>query len=202
MTTTGLTDFSIFAVANQNAYAPALKIPGPGNLEKECVLEFLLQNPAGAAVLDSNGNTSFQQSCADGDPSCDFDSVANQCTFRAAVCLNVVDANLPSCLSVQAIGLEVKSPSAKNALNPNKPGDDLNRAALLGVSDLDGPLVLPDTRDNDCAPVDLVVPMKVTSGGPKATKKTIKLKASVIQDGADPSKVTKDSDKLKLTCNP
>ena len=86
---------------------------------------------------------------------------------------------------------------------PNKPGDDLNRAALLAVADADGPLVLLDAIDNDCAPVDLVVPMKLGPSGAQSTTKKIKVRAGVQQSvPGKPTKVKKDADVLKLTCNP
>jgi hypothetical protein len=203
VTTTGLTDFSIFAVVNQAEYAPALRIPGQGKQGIECGLEFLMSNPAGAAVVDKYGHTSFKQSCQDGDASCDFDNVAGQCTFQMAMCLNVVDSQLPACNSISVSELLVKKPSVNDALNPNKPGDNLNRPALLALFDADGPLVIPDSRDNDCAPVDLVVPMKVGPLGFKSTLKMLKVRATFTQIGSNalPTEV-KDSDVLKLTCNP
>lgn len=202
VTATGLTDFSIFAVVNPTAYEPALSIPGKGKATLECGLEFLMSNPAGAAVLDANGNPSFKQSCTDGDPMCDFDAVAGQCTFQMALCLNVVDTRFPDCISDRVTKVDVLKPSANDAINPNKPGDDLNRAALLSVAD-DGPLALPDGIDNDCAPFNAVVVQKVGSGGPQSTTKKIKVKASVQQTfPGSPTKVKKDSDVLKLTCNP
>ncbi len=201
--TATVTDFSIFGVVNLAEYEPALSIPGPGKKSLECGLEFLMTNPAGASVLDKNGNPSFKQSCTDGDPTCDFDAVADQCTFRMAACLNVVDSRFPECLSDRVVAWEVLKPSANDAVNPNKPGDNLNRAALLAVADADGPLVMPDAIDNDCAPFDLVVPLKIGASGPQTTTKKIKVRASVQQTfPGKPTKVKKDADVLKLTCNP
>lgn len=199
VSTVGLTDFSIFAVVNTAEYAPALRIPGQGKQTRECALEWLMSNPAGAVAVDKYGHTSFKQSCTDGDPSCDFDGAADgTCTFQMAMCLNVVDTQLPSCLSDRVSAIEVLKPSAHDALNPNKPGDDLNRAALLATFDADGPLVIPDSRDSDCAPVNLVVPMKIGPMGPKSTRKNLRVRATYSLNG----KVIKDADVLKLTCNP
>ena len=79
-----------------------------------------------------------------------------------------------------------------------------SRAALLALTDADGPLVLPDTTNNDCAPVSLVVPMKVGPAGPNSTTKKIKVRATVQQTlvVGKPVKINKDADVLKLTCNP
>lgn len=199
VSTTGLTHFSIFAVVNSTAFVRALQIPGQGKQTVECGVEFLLSDPAGAALVDKLGHTSFKQSCTDGDPSCDFDNVPGQCTFQAALCLNVVDADFPACTSKGVTVLEVLKPSVHDALNPNKPGDDLNRAALLALSDADGPILIPDSRSSDCAQVNLVVPMKIGSGGPKSTRKIVKVSAT-FSSAVSPK--IKDSDTLKLTCNP
>jgi pimeloyl-ACP methyl ester carboxylesterase len=202
LTAIGLTHFSIFAALNPGIYAPALSIPGTGNDTKECALEYLLSDPAGAAVLDRNGNPSFKQSCTDGDPTCDFDNVVGQCTFHAALCVNVVDTRFPNCTADKTNVIEVSKPSVSDAANPNKPGDNTNRAALLATFDADGPIVLPDSKDNDCAPVDLIVPLKTGSSGFRITTKRIKVRATTQQTGTHGPVIIKDSDVLKLTCNP
>ncbi len=203
VTTTGLTDFSIFAVVNPTLYAAPLLIPGPGSYKSECAIEFMLSNPAGAAVVDKNGNPAFKQSCTDGDPSCDFDDVPGQCTFQAALCVNNVDPRLPSCSTESLTAFVVKTPSEKDALNPSKPGDDLNRAALLATVDADGPITIPDNRDNDCAPFNVVVVQKTGSSGPKKTTKKVKVQGTFIQQlpGSAPKR-KKETDQLKLTCYP
>ncbi len=198
VTTTGLTHFSIFAVVNTTDYAPALQIPGQGKPKIECALEWLMSNATSPTVLDKHGNPSFKQACTDGDPSCDFDDIPGQCTFQMALCVNVVDTRLPLCSSDTVNAIEVLRPSAKDAINPNKPGDGAIRAALLGTFDADGPILLPDSRDNDCALFDLTVPMKVGPLGPKSTRKLAKVRATYTSGG----KIVKDSDVLKLTCNP
>jgi hypothetical protein len=202
LTVTGLTHFSIFAAVNPGIYAPALSIPGSGNLKKECALEFVLSNPGGAAVLDRNGNPGLKQSCNDGDPTCDFDNTVGQCTFHASLCVNVVDTRLPECTAEVTNAIDVSKPSVSDAGNPNKPGDNLNRAALLATFDADGPIVLPDSKDNDCAPVDLVVPMKLGPSGYKVTFKKVKVRATTMQTGSHGPVRIRDSDVLKLTCNP
>ncbi len=198
VSTTGLTHFSIFAVLNTAEYAPALRIPGQGKQTVECALEWLMTNPGGATALDKFGHTSFKQSCTDGDPSCDFDNVPGQCTFQMAMCLNNVDTTLAACNVDRTSAIDVLKPSANDALNPLKPGDDLNRAALLATFDADGPLVLPDSRDNDCAPVNIVVVQKVGPMGPKSTRKILKIRSTYFLNNTR----IKDSDVLKLTCNP
>jgi hypothetical protein len=198
VSTTGLTHFSIFAVVNPTTYGPALQIPGQGKQKIECALEWLMSNPAGAAVMDKFGNPSFKQACTDGDPSCDFDNTPGQCTFQMQLCVNMVDSRLPQCTSDTINSIEVLKPSAKDAINVNKPGEGAIRAALLSTFDADGPILLPDSRDNDCALFNLTIPMKVGAMGPKSTRKTIKVRATFLQGG----QIEKDTDVLKLTCNP
>jgi pimeloyl-ACP methyl ester carboxylesterase len=202
VTATGLSSFSIFGVVNPALYAPSLSIMGGGSGKIDCGLEFQMAAPT-TVTLDKNGNPSPKQSCTDGDPSCDFDAIPGQCTFKLAACINNVDSRLPLCSSLSTVAFTIKAPSEKDTLNPNKPGDAANRAALLAILDDDGPIVLPDGRDNNCAPFDAVVIMKVGSGGPKATTKSLKFQSAFTQaDQNAKIKVKKDSDALKLTCIP
>jgi pimeloyl-ACP methyl ester carboxylesterase len=195
---TGLTSFSIFGLVNPTRYAPSISILGGGSAKSDCALEFqMAANPA-SVTLDKNGNPSPKQRCTDGDSTCDFDNVPGQCTFHLAMCLNVVDTRTPECTSNATTSVLIKAPSAKDALNPKKPGDDLNRAQLLTLFDDDGPFLFPDGRDNDCATFDAVVVMKPG----KATKKTLKFQGITTQTISGKTKVVKDSDNLQLTCAP
>lgn len=199
VSTTGLTSFGIYGVVNPARYAPSLSILGGGSDKIDCGLEFqMAANPANVK-LDKNGNPGPKQSCTDGDPTCDFDAVAGQCTLHLAMCLNVVDTRIPACSVDATTAVIVKAPSAKDALGPKRPFDDVNRAALLALMDADGPILFPDGRDNDCAFFNLVVP----TSGAKAGTKTLKFQSVFSQtDANDNVKTKKDSDALKLTCNP
>ena len=178
--------------------AAAIVVGGGGSAKSDCVLEFqMAANPA-SITLDKNGNPSPKQRCTDGDPACDFDNVPGQCTFRLAACINVVDTRTPECSSNAVTAFIVKAPSAKDALNPNKPGDAANRAALLSLTDDDGPFRLPDGSPNNCASFDEIVVMKPG----KATKKTIKFQVVTSQTISGKTKTVKDSDNLQLTCAP
>jgi hypothetical protein len=202
VSTTGITSFGIYGVVNPGVYFPSASILGGGSPKSDCGLEFqLAANPADL-VLDKNGNPSPKQRCNDGDPACDFDAIPGQCTFHMAACINVVDTRTPDCDARSTTSFVVKSPSEKDTTNPNKPGAAANRAALLALLDDDGPFVLPDARDNNCAPFDAVVVMKQTSQGPKATTTTFKFQSSFRSLVNDKPKVLKDSDALKLTCIP
>lgn len=199
---TGITSFSVFGVVNPGLYGPSASILGGGSAKSDCGLEFQMAADPADVVLDKNGNPSPKQSCHDGDPTCDFDAIAGQCTFHLAACLNVVDTRTPECDSIATQSFTIKSPSAKDATNPNKPGAAANRAALLSLLDDDGPFVLPDGRDNNCGPVDVVVVMKVTSQGPKATATNFKFQSAFTSNVNGKLKTVKDSDALKLTCIP
>jgi len=200
VTTTGLTDFSIFGVVNDAIFAHPVSIPGKGSPTAECAVEFLVSNPAGANVLDGAGNPSHKQACQDGDPSCDFDGTVGQCTFQAALCFNVVDNRFPNCVTDQINFIDLKNPSAKQALKT--PEDLANRNAITGLTQI--ALALPDARDNDCAPFNVIVKMKPDGdGGFKATKYKVKLKATFLQTlPSKPQSKKTDTDKLELTCTP
>ena len=135
--------------------ASAEILRGGGSIASDCLL--VLDVPG--ANHPAPPRTPKSVDCIDGDPTCDFDAIPGQCTFHLAACVNVVDTRTPLCDSITTQSFTIKSPSAKDALNPNKPGAAANRAALLSLLDDDGPIVLRDGRDHDCAPFDAVVIM-------------------------------------------
>ncbi|MEO6026633.1 MAG: hypothetical protein ABIR79_07195, partial [Candidatus Binatia bacterium] len=74
-----------------------LLVPGGGTQSADCIAEWAVINPFNFPPLGTDDLPSFKQSCVDGDPSCDFDGLADQCTFRVALCLQNADPNLPVC---------------------------------------------------------------------------------------------------------
>lgn len=196
---TGLTSFSTLAAMNLSLYTPAPQIPGGGSVKTDCAAEWLL---AGRSfVLDRKGFPARKQSCNQGDPTCDFDTDPTRCTFRVGLCFNVDDDRVPLCdlksgptdTSFTYDGVfkyEVKKPSEKDAVNPKKPGAAENRAALLAV--VENVLRLPQTLNN-CAAFEIAVPLK---SGTKKGKAVLKIRAT------DSSGKVRDSDTLKVTCEP
>src|SRR5262249_41620910 len=72
-----------------NASRPLL---GGGSRRNDCLVEWNI--PAGAT---SATHPITEAVCRDGDPACDMDHQAGQCTFPVAICLNVPDRRLPEC---------------------------------------------------------------------------------------------------------
>ena len=199
-----VTSFGIYGVVNPGLYSPSAVIPGGGSGKIDCGLEFVMAHDSTTLALDKVGNPSPKQSCTDGDPTCDADAVPGQCTFRMAACINNVDTRLPECSAETTTKLNVKKPSAKDATKTA--ADNTNRTGLLAISDDDGPITIPDGRDNNCARFDFVVVMKPGPLGPKKTTKVLNIQSSFTQLNPakpnDPPKTKKDTDTLKLTCNP
>ncbi len=199
VTATGLTAFSTFAVMNPATFSPAVRVQGGGSTKKDCVAGFLIQNPAQLADVDSKGRGTTKHTCTQGDPSCDFDSDPAQCTFRVGLCFRTPDPALPDC-PLSSVGdtmtveqYEVRKPSEKDVLNPNKPAAGANRGELLRV--VDDVLALPTTETDTCATMLIQVPLK---DGVKKGKE----KLGIIATGTLDTKPVKDSDKLGLTCEP
>jgi len=185
---TGLGSFSTLAAMNLSLYSPAPQIPGGGSVKTDCAAEWLLATRS--FVLDKKGLPARKQSCNQGDPACDFDADADRCTFRVGLCFNVEDERLPFCSPTDIVAYEVKKPSEKDAVNPKKPGAAENRAALLGV--VENVLRLPQ-GSNNCAAFDVLVPLK---NGTKTGKAVLKIRTT------DSSGKQRDSDTLKLSCEP
>ncbi len=198
-TATGLTSFSTFALMNLSTFTPSLRIQGGGSVKTDCAVEWLLRNPSAYGIVDKKGRGLVKHVCNQGDPSCDMDSDPTQCTFRVGICFNIDDPVLPLCTHPDAIDtFELKKPSEKDAANPKKPKADVNRAAILAAIDSVTPL--PQSATESCTTFDFIVPLK---NGTKRGKGVLKYKASGnLQISLFKSKLIKDADKLKLTCEP
>lgn len=122
-----------------------------------------------------------QAVCHDGDPLCDTDDVAAQCTFALTACFNANDRRLPQCPNDAAItATEFASPSAA------APGDaiDAGNATALGRA---LPPLPVTTADVCTTPIPFVVPAGQT--------KWIRAVAHAA-DGRT------DYDRLRLSCLP
>jgi len=110
-----------------------LLIPGGGGTVSDCVAELAVVNPFNEPPLGADDLPSRNQSCTDGDPSCDADGVVNDvCVFRVAVCLQVPDFALPECTinfplytGIQKLVLQIPRPTSSD------PVDAANALALL-----------------------------------------------------------------------
>jgi hypothetical protein len=96
-----------FAAFQSLTQAPELQAGG-GSRDSDCLLEWSFI-PAAIAT----GGRRPTARCADGTPGCDFDSIAQQCTFYFALCFNVPDPQLRSCrIDEDIVRLVARTPSA------------------------------------------------------------------------------------------
>jgi hypothetical protein len=160
----------LFVVAASLASpAHASLIPGnPKKPDRDCYA--LFQVGAGTTLATSN-----TVQCTDGDASCDSDSIANQCTFSAAMCLN--QASTTAGCTPPGPGAALTSVKTKKAAKPIVPPTDLSSSTCS-------------------APADIVVRVKARGRNPKPGK--AKLKATT----KSPVAPKKDNDTVTLICNP
>ncbi len=166
--------------------ATAQLIGGGGSTTSDCVVEFLYDH----AALDSKGRPSNQQSCRNGDPSCDFSTgptAGAECVFHLWACANQLDPRLPGCVPGGPFALsllEIKKPSSADARR--HPEDGFNLPQLQsGVAGLAG---TPACGRR----IDIRVPLKAAG---KQGKKTLGFKGRTAIGKTD-------NDTLKLVCTP
>lgn len=166
-------------------------IPGGGSPKTDCIVEWGVVN-ATPQRLDGKGHRSAKQTCRDGDPSCDQDgAVDGSCTFRINVCVRVFDTVPCSPESVDTIHAttEIQKPSATEAAI--SPAAAAIRAQLGAIQ----PLVVGPTHDTCSAAIDMVVPLKVSTGGFKKARRVLKTRVDFA-----PAKA--DTDTITLLCAP
>jgi len=121
-----------------------LLVPGGGTQSADCIAEWAVINPFNFPPLGTDDLPSFKQSCVDGDPSCDFDGLADQCTFRVTLCLQNADPNLPTCTAPPGITKYVLVSPRPNSSDTT---DAANAVALIAAF---GRLTdVPATGDSD-----------------------------------------------------
>ncbi|MDX2167585.1 MAG: beta-galactosidase [Deltaproteobacteria bacterium] len=91
---------------NQDAVARRLLIPGARGARTDCGLEWTATAPP-APPRGTRGPLA-RFSCTDGDPRCDVDAVAGQCTIDLAACAAIADARLPLCTPQMPTAATVK----------------------------------------------------------------------------------------------
>ncbi len=179
------------AIVGDGCTAPCRleRIPGGGSPATDCQAEWVVDNPANEPLYDKHGAISGVQTCTDGDPRCDFDGVAGQCTFRLRVCANNTD--LPSCTpGTRLQSWELRAPSVSKAAK--RPALAAVRAAFAPVP---GAIIGPDQPDVCSGTLAVPVEVKTSAGGTKPGLLSLKSFASLYTG-------EKDSDKLRLVCRP
>jgi CSLREA domain-containing protein len=218
-------DRSGTVACDKGAFELVPPILGGGGKASDCLVEWIVE---GAASFVAGGVPSTKQSCVDGDPACDHDSVAGQCTFEVALCLNVNDERLANgqgtllCVPSDVASIDVaKSPALAGPLaslggtaaGACKKG--LKGASCQTDADCD---TTPGSGNGLCKgrvvtyapPLGAVVctdrfqvpvTLGVTQQGlPKKTTTKLKLGAQSAPVGDE--KPLKDTDAVKLTCLP
>ncbi len=160
------------------ADAPGQCIAGTGKANSRCYVEW---RPKMAVTVKHNLPGS-KLVCHDGDPACDEDQVAGQCTFSVLLCINNRDPRFPSCVPWQTSTLKViaPGPAAKRSVL-----DTANIQALSTALDLNA------QSDNQCsAPLSLTIATKGTHPG----SRTFRIRTTTTTG--------KGTAVLKLTCLP
>ena len=161
--------------------ARSICIPGGGDAETDCALEWVVDNPG-----NPGGVTSATQICRQGDASCDVDTNAKRCTFRVRVCLAMHDANLPSCVPSALSSVTLLKPRPSASIRPL-----LNATEVLAPSSRSGKggkriTFTPAITTTDECTREIQVAVKLA----KAT--TLKT-AAVVANGTD-------KDRIRLQC--
>jgi hypothetical protein len=159
---------------------PGRCVPGAGSATRACLVEWLpaVTPPLGAGLVPRN-----RLSCGDGDPACDADQIAGQCTFRVALCINNEDPRLPRCAPSAISRFRVKSPRTSR---PRDAADAVNASTLRTAFDLD------EQSLNRCS---AMLPIVVPTRGARAGTKRLRVAAKTVtgrNGGA----------KLRLRCAP
>src|SRR5581483_8534893 len=156
---------------------PPNRIPGGGNAV-DCATEWALASSGLATAR--NGIPSPKQTCADGDPSCDFDPTPGRCRFHLWTCLGGDDARV-RCGGDPVARFVVQRPTAADT----GPGAAVRQALVTAVAKL----ALPTGPGETCSGrIDVDVPAG-------RSKLVLRTEATTV-DGL------RDRDALKLTCVP
>jgi hypothetical protein len=174
---TGLTRPRVNALAAMNAVDRVSRpVRGGGSRRTDCLAEWNFSS-ATAMVMQPIPTAT----CRDGDPACDADDLAGQCTFTLSVCFNVADRRLPRCATEAPItAYRFSSPSA---LPSHDTLEAANAAALAAALP-----ALPLVDADHCTET---VPFIVPSGSTRWIR--------FVTQAADGRR---DADRLRFTCLP
>ena len=189
-------------------------IPGRGSMLTDCMAEWSVTNPFNDREYDKRGFVNFDQSCTDGDPTCDTDGVADGvCTFQVAICLNVNDSRLTNingaqtCTNDRVTAWEIMKPSPASPKPERAAAAIALRDAMLafggtveGVQQNRVQFVSPLDAELSC--ID-ATEIRVPLVGPASDRRAVMVfKTTTTGVTNAPAAETADPDLLKLTCNP
>lgn len=159
---------------NRDAAARRLLVPGGRSARRSCGVEWHATAPPSA--MRTRGGITLplaRLTCIDGDPACDLDAVAGQCTIDVAACAAIADARLPQC-----------APEAPSGVSLTVRGGADPAAVQGGLSAALAPL----TAGSCSTAVPVVIPLGAKSRAHSRLKSLASLSGGV------------DRDVLKLTC--
>ncbi len=178
----------------------------PGGGSNDCIAEWAVINPFNTPPLGIDDLPNTTQTCVDGDPSCDFDSDPDQCTFRVALCLQNVDPNLPECVAPPGIAKFLLTSPRPNSSDPQDAANATLLMASFGrLSDVPAtgdsgntlvfdPPVVVEAPDNCTDIVELVVERRGLS------ERSEKFRITTTSVPTATSRGVEDDDTLLLTC--
>jgi hypothetical protein len=159
---------------------PGRCVPGRGKRRHQCIVEWL---PAAPFATARKGFPSSRLRCRDGNPACDDDGIAGQCTFRIALCINNEDPRVPQCRPSSLRSLKIRSPKLRS---PRNSVDAVNARSLAAAIDLG------EQTTNRCSDH---LPIVVPTRGARAGSKKLQVRATTSRGEAARAR-------LKLTCAP
>jgi hypothetical protein len=160
--------------------ASTFYVPGKGPKKKDCLTEWLIDNPGGKPGADGKAKT--KQTCQQGDPGCDFDADPTTCTFHVSVCFRLDDARLPDCVAGAVDAWELTRPKPEDG---SAAGAILDAVAALGGTQ-------GDTTVTFTPPLDDGSPCTETIALAVPVKTKLKLKGKAFGDVTDPDQLTLD----------
>lgn len=178
---------AMLCVASLATPAAALT-PGGGSATSDCLAEF------GGTPANQPASHPREIRCTDNDPACDDDPALGLCRFRAEVCLNVADPNLPGC-APQAL----ESYFIENEQPDTNPKHDFDFQTL---EDQLNSLVLPlDATDVDVCSGEVQMSLRLPIQPSKSGGRFRRGRKSIESTLSGPNGVS-DDDRLKMTCVP
>ncbi len=148
-----------------------------GDGPEECLVRVALGSP----LRDGGGAITAEQSCTDGDPTCDADPATDVCGFAVAGCFGLADARLPGCGPATSVKATVVQPRGAGVARNNR---RQLITALRAVS-------MPGCMQ----PVTVRVPVRRRGRRVQAGKTTVVLSAQAPGMG-------RDRDTIRLVCRP
>ena len=163
---------------------PGRCVRGNGARSRRCIVEWL---PKTSPPLGGRGVPRPRLVCTDGDPGCDEDGIAGQCTFSVALCVSNRDPRLKRCEPSFVSTLVIRSPKP----NPRRFKNPANEANATAIKQARGQILSEKAHNRCSAFMPIVVPRRGAKKGVRF------LKVAAVTDDGNRGRAT-----LKLGCRP